>query len=84
MRDYNNRPVLNWEDSISTQKAMAQVRHAEPVILQIPKDFILSINALTCGCKTSAMPEPATLAKIAYETGQVVNIETDNQHIIHD
>ena len=53
MRDYSNIPVLNWEGSISAKKAMAQVHHAEPVILQMPEDFTLTIDASACGCRTS-------------------------------
>ncbi len=54
MRDYSNIPVLNWEGSISAKKAIAQVHHAEPVILQMPENFILTIDASACGCKTGA------------------------------
>ncbi len=52
MRDYSNIPVLNWENSASTKKAIAQVHHEEPVILQMPEDFSLGIDAPTCDCKT--------------------------------
>ena len=51
MRDYSNMPALNWEGAISAKKAMAQVHHAEPVILQMPEDFILAIDVSACGCK---------------------------------
>lgn len=51
MRDYSNMPVLNWEGSISAKKAIAQVHHAEPVILQMPENFIFTIDVSACGCE---------------------------------
>jgi len=57
MRDYSNMPVLEWEGEISTKKALAQVHHAEPVILQMPEDFMMGIDSLACGCKTGDSPE---------------------------
>ncbi len=57
MRDYNNMPVLAWEGEISAKKAMAQVHHAEPVILQMPEDFVMGIDAAACGCKAGDSPE---------------------------
>jgi len=107
MRDYSNIPVLNWEGPVSAKKAMAQVHHAEPVILQMPENFTLAIDASAGGCRTSnssaqhinchaantlkalaeanTMPELATLAEVAHEAGQVVDIETNNRRIIiHD
>ncbi len=56
MRDYSNMPVLNWEGPISAKKAMAQVHHAEPVILQMPEDFTLTIDAPSCGCEAGDDP----------------------------
>ncbi len=56
MRDYSNIPALNWEGSISAKKAMAQVHHAEPVILQMPENFRLAIDASACACKTGRSP----------------------------
>jgi hypothetical protein len=35
---------------------MAQVHHAEPVIIQLPKDFKLAIDAPGCGCDSSDNP----------------------------
>jgi len=57
MRDYSNIPVLQWEGDISAKKAMAQVHHAEPVILQMPRDFVLGIDAEACGCKPGETAE---------------------------
>ncbi len=57
MRDYSNMPVLEWEGEISAKKAMAQVHHAEPVILQMPRDFRLGIDAVACGCKPGETAE---------------------------
>ena len=53
MRDYSNIPVLNWEGTLSAKKAMAQVHHAEPVILQMPENFTVNIDAAACGCRSS-------------------------------
>jgi len=53
MRDYSNIPVLNWENSASTKKAIAQVHHEEPVILQMPENFSLGIDASACDCKSA-------------------------------
>ncbi len=52
MRDYSNMPTLSWKGPISAKKAIAQVHHAEPVILQMPREFVLAIDALACGCET--------------------------------
>ncbi len=52
MRDYSNIPVLNWDGEISAKKAMAQVHHAEPVILQMPENFTADIDITACGCKS--------------------------------
>ncbi len=50
MRDYSNMPILIWEDEVSAIKASAQVHHAEPLILQMPEDFVMDIDATACGC----------------------------------
>ena len=50
MKDYENMPKLIWKDAVSTRKAMAQVHHAEPVIIQLPEDFNLGIDVDSCGC----------------------------------
>lgn len=51
MTDYGNMPVLIWEDSISANKASAQIHHAEPLILQMPEGFIMTLDAPACGCR---------------------------------
>ena len=53
MRDYENMPVLKWEGSVSAKKASAQIHHAEPLILQMPEDFNMGIDAPACGCRNS-------------------------------
>lgn len=54
MRDYSNIPALVWTGAISAKKAIAQVHHAEPVILQMPEGFVMAIDASACGCKAGA------------------------------
>lgn len=51
MTDYGNIPVLKWTDAISAKKASAQIHHAEPLILQMPEDFKMAIDAPACGCR---------------------------------
>ena len=51
MTDYGNIPVLKWKDAMSAKKASAQIHHAEPVILQMPEDFKMSVDAPACGCR---------------------------------
>ena len=54
MRDYSNMPALTWTGPISAKKAIAQVHHAEPVVLQMPPDFMMAIDAAASGCKPGA------------------------------
>jgi len=56
MTDYGNIPVLKWAGAISAKKASAQIHHAEPVILQMPEDFKMSIDAPACGCRQGKKP----------------------------
>jgi hypothetical protein len=51
MRDYANMPVLKWEGAASAKKASAQIHHAEPLILQLPEDFKISVDSSACGCR---------------------------------
>ena len=51
MRDYENMPVLVWKDALATRKAMAQVHHAEPVIIQFPQDFNMGLDIDACACQ---------------------------------
>ncbi|MEJ2360680.1 MAG: hypothetical protein P8Z75_04520 [Gammaproteobacteria bacterium] len=51
MRDYGNIPVLKWQGAISAKKAEAQIHHAEPLILKMPDDFQMKIDASACGCR---------------------------------
>lgn len=55
MTDYGNMPVLKWEGPISVKKASAQIHHAEPLILQMPEGFKMSIDAPACGCRDGKM-----------------------------
>lgn len=56
MRDYSNMPVMKWEGAISAKKAMAQVHHAEPVIIEMPEGFVMALDAEACGCKATDDP----------------------------
>lgn len=56
MSDYANMPVLIWEGSISAKKASAQILHAEPLILQMPEDFTMGIDAPACDCRVGKKP----------------------------
>lgn len=51
MTDYGNIPVLKWVSANSAKKATAQIHHAEPLILQMPEDFKISVDASACGCR---------------------------------
>ena len=107
MRDYSNMPVLDWQGPVSAKKALAQVHHAEPLIIRFPENISLAVDVTACGCRSgsspgqhldckpyatlkaladlNAMPELAELADVAHEAGQVVDIDSDKQHIIiHD
>lgn len=50
MRDYGNMPVLEWDDTLASTKAKAQILHQEPVILQMPQDFDADIDRDMFGC----------------------------------
>ena len=50
MRDYANMPVLQWEGAVSAKKAIAQIHHAEPLIMQMPENFKIAVDAAACGC----------------------------------
>lgn len=56
MYDYNNMPVLIWHDSVSVKKAIAQVGHAEPVIIQFAEEFNMAINVSDYSCKAGNRP----------------------------
>lgn len=51
MRDYDNMPVLDWREDNAPHKAKAQILHQEPVILQMPDDFDISVSGDQLGCK---------------------------------
>ncbi len=53
MRDYSNMPVLKWENAFSTKKAMAQVEHEEPVILEMPETFAMDFDFSAGGCEAT-------------------------------
>lgn len=50
MRDYSNMPVITWADTINSKKIEAQVHHAEPVIIEMPEEFVMALDAPACGC----------------------------------
>lgn len=56
MTDYGNMPVLVWEGSISAKKAATQIYHAEPLILQMPDDFTMVVDASSYGCREGKKP----------------------------
>ena len=51
MRDYGNMPVLNWDEDKVPLKAKAQIMHEEPVILQMPAGFDVSLDGSEFDCK---------------------------------
>ena len=51
MRDYSNMPVITWDNTTNSKKIEAQVLHAEPVIIEMPPTFIMSMDSSACGCK---------------------------------
>lgn len=51
MRNYYNMPRLNWDEKHSVGKAKNQIRHQEPVILNMPMDFVMDIEADQYHCK---------------------------------
>ena len=51
MRDYDNMPVLDWSDQKAPKKAQAQILHQEPVILQMPDYFNMSLDGDVFGCE---------------------------------
>ena len=44
MRDYGNMPILDWTGDKAPLKAKAQIMHEEPVILQMPSTFDITLN----------------------------------------
>ena len=44
MCDYSNMPVLDWSGEYAPIKAKTQIMHEEPVILQMPNTFDVSLN----------------------------------------
>jgi hypothetical protein len=54
MRDYDNMPVLDWDEVNAPQKAKAQILHQEPVILQMPDSFDALVDGGEFGCKHQA------------------------------
>lgn len=51
MRDYDNMPVLSWEEDEAPSKAKAQILHQEPVVLQMPEDFSAAVDGDQFDCK---------------------------------
>jgi hypothetical protein len=51
MHDYDNMPVLDWNEKDASIKARAQILHQEPVILQMPDDFDTTLDGSLYHCK---------------------------------
>ena len=51
MRDYDNLPILKWSDRYAPKKAEAQILRQEPVILEMPESFDVSIEGDDFSCK---------------------------------
>jgi hypothetical protein len=76
MRDYSNIPVLRWEDDPALHHAKAQILREEPLVLALPPDVDLAIDAAACGCEVDeasgmlydCMPGP-TLGELARRNG---------------
>lgn len=51
MRDYDNMPVINWNQQQAVHKARAQILHQEPVIIQMPDSFDPSLDGEIFGCE---------------------------------
>ncbi|HEB83165.1 MAG TPA: hypothetical protein ENJ11_09925 [Gammaproteobacteria bacterium] len=56
MRDYSNMPVLDWQGPVSAKKALAQVHHAEPLIIQFAENISLAVDVTACGCRNGGRP----------------------------
>lgn len=51
MHDYDNIPVLDWNDDHAAAKARAQILRQEPVVLQMPDDFETELEGEAFSCK---------------------------------
>lgn len=51
MRDYDNMPVLDWNEDKAPLKAKAQILHQEPVIIQMPDNFDTALDGQQFGCR---------------------------------
>jgi len=50
MRDYDNMPKIDWhDDKVTLARIKAQINLQEPVIIRLPDEFDLTVNALACG-----------------------------------
>ena len=54
MRDYDNMPVLDWNDAHAAQKAKAQILHQEPVVLMMQDSFDANVDGGRFGCRLDA------------------------------
>ena len=55
MRDYDNMPKIDWHDDKATlARIKAQINLQEPVIIRLPDEFNLTVDALACGCETKS------------------------------
>lgn len=51
MRNYDNMPVLEWQDGANVAKAKTQILRQEPVVLKMPPDFDWSLQTDEFECK---------------------------------
>lgn len=50
MRDYDNLPIMAWDNGHSAGRVRAQLLHEEPLILQMENAFEVSAEGPTGGC----------------------------------
>ena len=51
MRDYSNIPTIQWREPESLMRVKAQVRHQEPVIIEMPEHFQFDAGDSVAECK---------------------------------
>jgi len=77
MRDHDNMPLLNWTDDHAAEKAMAQILHQEPVILQMPDSFDASLDSTELDC----FFEPDSGIYFNCEGGQIIKHLAEENHL---
>ena len=51
MRTYENMPTVEWGNPKTLNRARAQVKRAEPLILNMPEGASLAVDARAAGCQ---------------------------------